>query len=126
MAAARAIISELAAQGVDERHGFLAQAMDQPGDAKERAALEHKRIEQVIDNAIVDDVYAFEASDRLEEHLVVENEQIAALDERHAHAAREERVLRVERAAGAGREHHDERLAEGEVGRITARPPGWR
>ena len=103
----RAVVGQPCAEPVDQGHGFLAQTMDQPRYAQQRAALEDQGVEQPVGDAVEHDVDALQAGDRLQVEAIVQHEQVPALDERHAHAPGQEAVLGVERVQRPRREQDD-------------------
>ena len=68
-------------------------------------------IDVSVVEAAIDDVHAFEACDSLEEHVVVDHEQIVALGEAQTHFAGEKGMLGVKRITRAGGEEYHRGLS---------------
>ena len=77
-----------------------------------RIAPERQRVEEIVVHAAIDHVDAAQAGGRAHVDDVVVHEEVAALDERHAHLAGEERVLEVGRVADARRQHDEGRIGD--------------
>ena len=108
----RLVVGEPGADGVGNRDVAGAIGVQQPGDAQVRVGSKRERIEKVVVHAPVDDVHAPQPGRRPHVDDVVVHQQIASLDERHAHLAREKRVLEVRRVADARREHHERGIGD--------------
>ncbi len=100
------------ADGVGERDRAGAIGVEQARDAEVRVAPERQRVEEVVVHAAVDHVDAAQPGRRPHVDDVVVHEQVAAFDERHAHLAREERVLEVGRVADARRQDDEGRIGD--------------
>jgi len=103
--------------GVGEPHVALAIDVHEPRDAQEAVAPERQRIDEVVVDPAIDHVDLLLALRRAHEDVVVLDDQVAALDEHHAHLTSQERVLEVRGVRHARREdHHDRLLAEARRG----------
>ena len=102
-----AVVGELGTDAVDDGHAFFADAMHEPRHAEDGIAAENHGVEPAVRKARVDDIDLVQAGDGFEVDLVVEDEEVAALHERDAHAAAEEAVLRIRGAERPGREEDD-------------------
>ena len=111
-----AVVGELRADGVHHRDALLADAVHKPRNSDHRVAAERHRVEPAIREARVNHIHLVEAGDGFEIDLVVEDEEVAALHERNAHAAPEEAVLGVGGTARAGCEQDDHRIGLSGVG----------
>ncbi len=94
---------------VGQRHVALAVHVDQPRHAEEAAAAEGERIEEVVVDPAVDHVDLLLAVRAAHEDVVALDEEVAPLDERHAHLAGQERVLEVGRVVDARAQHDHHR-----------------
>ena len=74
--------------------------------------IERLRIEEVVVDAPVDDVHRLKPVDGVGKDAVVLDHEIAALDQRHAHLARQKHVLEVGGIVDAGRQQHDTRIVD--------------
>ncbi len=81
--------------------------MHQPRHAEIGVAAEDHRVQPLVGDTRVNDLHFLQAGNGFEIDRIVQHQQVAALHERDTHAAREEAVLGVHRAAGAGGEEYD-------------------
>ena len=106
------VVGDARAGSVGDRDLARLPRPHQTGDAERRVGPEHLRVEEQVVDAPVDHVDRFETVDRAHVHpIVVVDDQVAALDERRAHALGEERVLEVRRVEDPRGEHGDRRVA---------------
>ena len=96
------VVGEPRADRIGQRHVAGAVGVEQPGHAEVRVGAERQRIEEVIVDPSIDDVDAPQPCGGPHVDDVVVDEEVAAFDKRHAHLAREERVLEVGGVADAG------------------------
>ena len=104
------VVGDASADGIDDAHVAGAIGVQQASHAEMRIGSERERIEEVIVHAAVNDVNTTQAGRRAHVDDGVVDQQVAALDQRNAHLAREERVLEVRGVADAGRQHDDGRV----------------
>ena len=103
----RLVVGDAGADAVGDRDVAGADRRGQPGDAEQRIGAEHDRVDEVVVDPPVEDVDLLEAVHRLHEELVIDADQIVALDQLDAHLLREEDVLEEGRVVEAGRQERD-------------------
>ena len=86
---------------------------DQPRHAERGIGPEDQRIEEIVVDAAVDHVDALRPLGRAHVDHLVAHEEVAPLDQFHAHAVGKEAVLVIGGVQGAGREQNDGRIARG-------------
>ena len=85
----------------------------QPGHAESGIRAEGEGVEEVVIDAAVDHVDAFQALGGAHEHLIVLDDEVASLDQLDAELVGEERVLVIGGIVDAGRHQRDCRLGRG-------------
>ena len=105
----RARLEHARAERVREQHVAAARAVGEAGDAERGVGAQLERIAVVVVLAAHDGVDALQAVDGLQPDAVVAHREVAALDEREAEVAREQRVLEVGLVVRARREQDDAR-----------------
>ena len=105
----RARLEHARAERVGEQHVAAPRAIGQAGDAERGIGAQLERIAVVVVLAAHDRVDALQAVDRLQPDAVVAHRQVAALDEREAEVAGEQRVLEVGLVVRPRREQDDPR-----------------
>ena len=102
------VVGQLAAHRIGHRHRPLAHALRETRHAEQRIAAEGHRIKPSVGHPRVEHIDALQAGNTLQIQPVVEDQQIAPLDKRNAHAAGEETMLRMSATARPGCEqgHH--------------------
>ena len=87
--------------------------LHQAGHAEQAVGPERLGVEEVVVEPAVDHVDPLRAARRLEEDLVVVDEQVLAEDQLDAHVPGEEAVLEVGRVVRPRRQQHDARRVAG-------------
>ena len=105
----RAGLEHAGAEGVGEQHVAAPRAFGEAGDAERRIGAQLERIAVVVVLPANDGVDTLQPVDRLQPDAIVAHREVAALDEREAEIARQQRVLEVGFVVRAGREQHDAR-----------------
>ena len=103
------VVGHPRAGGVGEHDVAVPIDVEQAGHAQQAVAAEGEGIEELVVDSSVDDVDLTLAVGAAHEDPVALDEEVAALHQRHAHLAGEERVLEVGRVVDAGGEHHRDR-----------------
>ena len=101
--------STLSAERVGHEHVSRAPRLHEARDAQRRVGAQFQRIAVVVVETPEDRVHGTEPGHGLEEHAIVPNGEIAALDERKPELAREVGVLEVGLVVGSRRQQHDVR-----------------
>ena len=116
------VVADAVADRAGDHDVAGAGGVEQPGHAEHRVRPELHRVEEVVVDAAVDDVDLALALGGAHVDRVVAAEQVAALDQFHAHLAGQQRMLEVRRVVDTRGEHDDRRI--GLVGgrRIAQRP----
>ena len=91
----RARLEHARAERIGEQHVAAPRAVGEAGDAERGVGAQLERIAVVVVLAAHDRVHALQAVDRLQPDAVVAHREVAALDQREAEVAREQRVLEV-------------------------------
>ena len=89
----RPIVRYLRANRIDHGHALPADAVGQTGNSQIGIAAKDHWIQPLVGYPRVDDVHLAQAGDGFEINLIIQNEEIAALDERDAHSAGEKAML---------------------------------
>jgi hypothetical protein len=98
----RLVVGDSGARGVRKGHGAAPIRRKKASAAERGVGSEDDRVEVVVVDAPVDHVHPLEPLRRAHAHRTVGHAKVAALDERHAHAAREQAVLEVRRVVHTG------------------------
>jgi hypothetical protein len=106
----RLVVRHARPDRVGQRHVTPPAGLEQAGYAEHAVLAEGLRVEEGVVNAAVDDVDPLFAGGGAHEHLVVLDQHVPALDERHAHLAGKEDVLEIGRVVNAGGEQSDGRV----------------
>ena len=114
------VVGHAVAHRVGDRDVAGPRRAHQPGDPEDRVGSEHDRVEEVVVDAAVDHVDALEAVGGAHRHDVVVDDEVATLDQLHAHLPGEEGVLEVGGVVHARREHDHRGVG---VGARRADPP---
>ena len=104
------VVADAVAHGAGDHDVACAGGVEDPGHAEHRVGLELHRVEVVVVDAPVDDVDLTLALGGAHVDGVVAAEQVAALDQFHAHLPGQQRVLEVGRVVDARGEHDDGRV----------------
>ena len=104
------VVRHPVADAVGDRHGAVPRRVDQAGAAEQAVRAEVQRVEPVVVDPPVNDVDGAPAVRGVHVDAVAPAEQVAALDELHAHQPGEHGVLEVGGVVHAGGEHDDERV----------------
>ena len=107
------VVGHAGPDGVGEGHVAGAVGRDESRDPEHRVGPEHGGIEEVVVYPAVDHVDRKQARRRAHEDAHVLDDQVAALDDRDAHLAREEAVLEVGAVVDARRHEDDVWLVVG-------------
>ena len=99
------------AQRVAEQHVAAACAVGQAGHAEGRIGTQFERVAVVIVLAAQDRVHALQACHGLHPDAAAAHRQVAALDEREAEVARQQRVLEIGFVERSRRQQYDQRRA---------------
>jgi hypothetical protein len=111
------VVGDAGTGSIGERDVALAVDVQEAGHAQQAVAPKHQRIEEIIVDPAVDHVDLLLALGRPHEDVVVLDDEIASLDEHHAHLAGQEGVLEVGGVRHPrGENHHDRLLAQARRG----------
>ena len=108
----RLVVGDAGADRVRQRHVAGAIGIEQAGDAERGVGAEIERVDEVVVDPAVDHVDPARPARRLHVDEVVAHDEVVALDEFDAHAAREQRVLEVGAVVDPRGEDRDRRLAD--------------
>ncbi len=101
------VIRDAVAHGVGDRDAAGAGGVDQSGAAEHGVGAELQRVQEFVVDPLVDHVHALLAGGGAHVHPVAAADQVAALDQFHAHQAGQQRVLEVGAVEHArGQDHH--------------------
>ena len=104
------IVRYLRANRIDHCHALPSDAVGQTGNAQNGIAAKNHRIQPLVGYTRVDDVHFAQTGDGFEINLIIQNEEIPALDQRYAHSSGEKAMLRVGWADRSRGEENDHRI----------------
>ena len=116
----RLVVGDAGADRVGERDVAGRIGRHQPGHAERGIRAEGEGVEEIVVDAAIDHVDALQALGGAHEHLVVLDDEVAALDQFDAELVGEEGVLVIGGIVDAGRQQRDRRLGRGAVRRHRA------
>ena len=96
-------------QRIRQQHGAATRAVGQARDTERRIGAQFQRIAVVVVLTAQHRVDALQAFDGLHPDTAVAHRQIAALDQREAQVAGQQRMLEIRLVVGARRQQHDQR-----------------
>ena len=116
----RLVVGDAGADRVGQRDVAGRIGRHQPGHAERRIRAEGQGIEEIVVDAAVDHVDALQALGGAHEHLVVLDDEVAALDQFDAQLVGQEGVFVIGGIVDAGRQQRDRRLRRGRERRHRA------
>ena len=106
------VVGQARADGIGHDHMAAAHALDQTGDTEERIAAENQGVEPRVGHARVEHVDFLQTGNTFQVKPVVEDEEVAALNQGDSHATREKAVLGVGGISRTRREQSDHRIRD--------------
>jgi hypothetical protein len=105
------VVGHAVTDGVSNGHRLGSGRVDETSDTHHRVGSKVQRVEPLVINPAIDDVYGTFALSGAHVDLVADDDDVTALDEFDTHQSSEQDVFEVRGVMDAGGEHHHRRVA---------------